>query len=113
MTKGIDQSPAQHASQRLKPDSWAEPSQTLVKYGPELMLSPYRSCLATATVKRYLSAPDPRYDLPHESGQAAHRETGVASSFSASSSRLIGLLELKTPCAWASRRGHRSAGSLI
>jgi len=51
-----------------------------VKYGPE-MWSP----VAPASLglgERYLTAPDPRADLAHESGPAAHRDSGGWKVFS-------------------------------
>ena len=32
--------------------------------------------------EHYLSAPDPRYDVPHEAGPAAHRDAGGIKVFS-------------------------------
>jgi hypothetical protein len=52
----------------------------VAKYGP-IMLSPTAPA-SYGNGERYLSAPDTRYDLPHESGFAAHRDAGGIKVFS-------------------------------
>ena len=52
----------------------------VAKYGP-VMLSPTASA-SYGNGERYLAAPDARYDLDHESGPAAHRDTGGIKLFS-------------------------------
>jgi hypothetical protein len=51
-----------------------------VKYGPQ-MISPFAPA-SLGDGERYLSAPDPRYDVDHESGRAAHRDSGGIKLFS-------------------------------
>jgi len=51
-----------------------------VKYG-FVMLSPFAPA-SYGMGEHYLSAPDPRADLAHESGPAAHRESGGMKLFS-------------------------------
>lgn len=46
----------------------------IAKYGP-VMISPTAPA-SYGLGERYLSAPSSRYDIPHESGPAAHRDTG-------------------------------------
>ena len=50
------------------------------KYGP-VMISPTAPA-EFGMGEKYLSAPDTRYDLQHESGPAAHRDTGGFKLFS-------------------------------
>jgi hypothetical protein len=52
----------------------------VAKYGP-VMLSPTAPA-SYGNGERYLAAPDARYDLDHESGPAAHRDTGGIKLFS-------------------------------
>lgn len=51
-----------------------------IKYGGD-MLSPTAPA-EYGIGEKYLSAPDSRYDLDHESGPAAHRDTGGIKLFS-------------------------------
>jgi hypothetical protein len=52
----------------------------IATYGP-VMISPTAPA-SYGNGERYLSAPDPRADLPHESGPAAHRDAGGIKLFS-------------------------------
>jgi hypothetical protein len=63
----------------LKPRA-AGATVAIYHYGP-VMLSPVAPA-SYGIGERYLAAPDSRYDLDHESGPAAHRDTGGIKLFS-------------------------------
>jgi hypothetical protein len=75
--ESIDRPPNLHPN--LKPQPGGIVTDT-VKYGPELY-SPFAPA-SLGNGERYLSAPDPRYDVDHEAGPAAHREAGGLKVFS-------------------------------
>jgi hypothetical protein len=75
--ESINRSPNLHPN--LKPTTGGAVTDT-VKYGPQ-MLSPFAPA-SLGEGERYLSAPDPRYDVDHESGPSAHRESGGLKLFS-------------------------------
>ena len=75
--ESINRPPDMHPN--LKPQPGGVITDT-VKYGPELYSPAAPASLGYGA--RYLSAPDPRADLPHETGRAAHRDSGGIKLFS-------------------------------
>ena len=75
--ESIERAPDTHPD--LKPQTGGVAT-ALVKYGP-VMISPAAPA-SYGMGERYLTAPSSQYDLPHESGQAAHRDSGGIKVFS-------------------------------
>jgi hypothetical protein len=73
----IERAPDLHPNLKPQPGGMVT---DVVKYGP-VMLSPTAPASYGIGAK-YLSAPDPREDVPDESGQAAHRDSGGIKVFS-------------------------------
>jgi hypothetical protein len=75
--ESIERAPNMHPD--LKPRLGGIATDT-VKYGP-VMFSPVAPA-SYGMGEQYLTAPSSTYDLPHESGQAAHRDAGGIKVFS-------------------------------
>lgn len=75
--ESIERPPNMHPNLRPQPGGVVT---DMVKYG-FVMLSPVAPA-SYGMGEHYLSAPDPRADLAHESGPAAHREAGGFKLFS-------------------------------
>jgi hypothetical protein len=75
--ESIERAPDLHPNLKPQPGGVAT---DVVKYGP-VMLSPTAPASYGIGAK-YLSAPDPREDVSHESGPAAHRDSGGLKLFS-------------------------------
>ena len=75
--ESIERSPNLHPNLKPQPGGVAT---DIVKYGP-VMLSPAAPA-SYGMGEHYLSAPDPRQDVAHETGPAAHRDSGGFKLFS-------------------------------
>ena len=75
--ESIQRAPDMHPNLKPRPGGIATDT---VKYGP-VMLSPAAPA-SYGMGEHYLTAPSTQYDLPHESGQAAHRDSGGFKVFS-------------------------------
>ncbi len=75
--ESIERAPNLHPNLKVRPGGIATDT---VKYGP-VLFSPAAPA-SYGMGEQYLTAPDPQYDVPHETGPAAHRDSGGFKVFS-------------------------------